>query len=239
MGPLRSVRYRTYSLRGARRRWRRRRSRGAAVADDDVLIAGDDHQERLGRDLAQAGTRRGPDLARHDRHHGPRRRQAGLARARRHQRREVPTRRMTDQREPVAVGSGMARRGLQHIERIPHGDGRVGQEFARRGLPVGLVAGINHDEPAPGQMLDPGAVDARIGRHPAVREHHHRSPRGQGINRLKQPVRPRPGADLLRPERRVRIGHHRPIGPGGQTAGQKPAQNHNDSAADHAPFTSF
>ena len=178
---------------------------GALVADDDVLLAGDDDQQGRGRDVGQLGLARGEDLAGEDGDDRPGDGKVGLGGHRRHLRGEVPAGRVAHDRELRPIGPDVRRRRRQDVERVADGDQAVGEEIRGGRRPVSLVSGGDHDPPSADQMVDPGPVDPRIDREPAVVEDHHGRRLGRRVGGLEQPVRPRPGPDLDLPDRLVGI----------------------------------
>ena len=72
------------------------------------------------------------------------------------------------------VGPDVPGRGVEDVEGVGHGGQGVGQEVGGPGEGVGLVPREDHDLAAPHQVLDPGAVGARVHREPAVVEDHDR-----------------------------------------------------------------
>ena len=106
---------------------------GPDVADDSVVLGGDDDEQGLRGDPGQARLAARLDLARHQRDDGAGLRQAVLRGHRRHLRREVAAGRVADQREPAAIGPDVRRRRLEHVEGVADRGQRVGQEVGRAG----------------------------------------------------------------------------------------------------------
>ena len=103
---------------------------------------------------------------------------------------------MADQGEPRRIRPDMVNADVQDPQGVVQGRHRVGQEVLRHGPHIVLVAREDDDPAVPNQVVDPGAVEPRIDREPAVEEDDHRRPFRPGLVRLEQPVRARPLPDL-------------------------------------------